>query len=101
MSRPAQSSPAQSDPSSSTNRRSFLKLSAGVASALYLGAAPAAPRFEDKLRIAVIGCGGRGGSNLKSVSHEQIVALCDVNENNLGKAAEAHPNVRSYTDFRR
>ncbi|MCA9064624.1 MAG: Gfo/Idh/MocA family oxidoreductase [Planctomycetaceae bacterium] len=84
-----------------SSRRSFLKSSAIVASALYTGGAHAAPRFEDKLRIAVIGCGGRGGSNLKSVSHEQIVALCDVNENNLGRAAADYPTVRSYTDFRR
>jgi hypothetical protein len=35
----------------------------------------------------IIGAGGRGGSNLESVSSENIVALCDVNTNNLNAAA--------------
>lgn len=56
---------------------------------------------DDKLRIAVIGSGGRGGSNLKSVSSEQIVALCDVNAQNLNRAAAGHPKARTEKDFRR
>ncbi|MBP1636346.1 MAG: iolG 18, partial [Acidobacteria bacterium] len=55
----------------------------------------------DKLRIAIIGCGGQGGANLKRVSSEQIVALCDVNRDNLDKAAAAFPQARRETDFRR
>ena len=61
------------------------------------GAAATAPAFlrgqslNDKLNIAVIGTGGRGGSNLASVSSQNIVALCDVNANNLNAAAAKHP----------
>jgi hypothetical protein len=38
---------------------------------------------NEKLNIAIIGSGGRGGSNLKNVSSEQITVLCDVNQQNL------------------
>jgi predicted dehydrogenase len=56
---------------------------------------------NEKLNIAVIGCGGRGGSNLKSVSSEYITVLCDVNEQNLNRAAADRPGVRKEVDFRK
>ena len=71
------------------------------------GALAACPFFlrgqnlNNKLNIAVIATGGRGGSNLDSVSSENIVALCDVNANNLDAAAAKHPAARKATDFRR
>ena len=90
-----------------SNRRQFLKTSAiagGLAFAPRLFA-DEKPKPEvpdaDKLKIAVIGCGGRGGSNLSSVSSENIVALCDVNQQNLKGAAERFPEARTETDFRR
>ena len=64
--------------------RSLLVTAGGVI------AAPAllrAQKLNEKLNIAVIATGGRGGSNLASVASENIVALCDVNEKNLDAAA--------------
>ncbi len=55
---------------------------------------------NDKLNIAIIAAGGRGGANLQGVSSENIVALCDVNEKNLDKAAEKYPKARKAVDFR-
>jgi len=46
---------------------------------------------NEKLNIAIIGVGGRGGGNLGSVSSENIVALCDVYEPPVLKAAERFP----------
>src|SRR6187455_2026068 len=78
----------------SLSRRRFLKSSAaGIAAGAFLAGAPAFLRGRDlnsKLNIACIGVGGRGGGNLGSVSGENIVAVCDVNEANLSKAAAAH-----------
>lgn len=94
-------------PPRNTDRRQFLKTStaagaAAIATGLFADEKPAAKVSEsDKLKIAVIGCGGRGGGNLKSVSTENIVALCDVNQQNLGRAAEAFPKATTTTDFRR
>jgi hypothetical protein len=55
---------------------------------------------NNKLNIAIIGVGGRGGSNLSGVSGENIVALCDVNANNLAAAAKKFPNAKTYVDWR-
>lgn len=86
----------------SADRRQFLK-TATAASAAALGA-PAILRgqnLNERLDIAVIGCGGRGGSNMRSVESENIVALCDVNEQNLDKASERHPKAARFVDFRK
>ncbi|HAD61344.1 MAG TPA: oxidoreductase, partial [Planctomycetaceae bacterium] len=56
---------------------------------------------NEKLNIAVIGSGGRGGSNLKNVSSQNITVLCDVNQQNLSRAATSHPKARRELDFRR
>jgi predicted dehydrogenase len=54
----------------------------------------------DTLRIAAIGCGGRGRDNLRGVASERIVALCDVDLRNAEAAARAYPGARIYQDFR-
>ena len=85
------------------SRRSFLQSSALAAGAVAAGfpflARGASP--NEKLNIAVIGAGGRGGANLESVSSENIVALCDVNAKNLAAAAVKFPKARIITDFRK
>ena len=83
-------------------RRAFLG-TAGLAASAALGF-PAILRAQapnNKLNLAIIGCGGRGGSNLGDVSSENIVALCDVNERNLDAAAAKHPQAKKFTDFRK
>ncbi len=56
---------------------------------------------NEKLNIAIIGCGGRGASNMGAVLGENIVALCDVSEPNLLKAAEKAPKAKRFGDFRK
>jgi predicted dehydrogenase len=87
-----------------TNRRDFLKATALAGAGFWAaaGTAPAQQRSpSEKLNLGIIGSGGRGGANLNSVSSENIVALCDVDERNLGKAAQKYPKARKYTDFRK
>jgi predicted dehydrogenase len=60
-----------------------------------------AQNLNTKLNIAIIGCGGRGGSNLESVSSENVVALCDVNARAVGAASLKHPQAKSHADFRK
>ncbi len=86
----------------SINRRRFLQTATAAGAATF--AAPALLRargLNEKLNIAVIGCGGRGASNMQSVESENIVALCDVSGENLDRAAERHPKARRVTDFRK
>jgi len=83
-------------------RRSFLQTSAAAG---FVATAPTFVRGRDlnsKIDIAVVGCGGRGGGNMGEVAKtEYITALCDVNGDNLGKAAAKHKDARTFTDFRK
>lgn len=87
-------------------RRAFLARIAGTAALLALPA-PAAPPPRrrpapgDKLRLGIVGVGGRGGENLKAVSAEHIAALCDVDDARLAQAAQAHPGAALFADWRR
>jgi len=86
-----------------TNRRDFLKTGALAGAGLVVlksGILEAGQSPNGKLGIAVIGVGGRGGANLGDVKGERIVALCDVNENNLQKAAQQFPGAKTYVDWR-
>jgi predicted dehydrogenase len=71
------------------------------------GALLAAPAFlrgqnlNSKLNIAVIACGGRGGSNLGSVASENIVAVCDVNAKAVEAAVKKYPNAKGFSDYRK
>jgi predicted dehydrogenase len=57
--------------------------------------------LNEKLNIGMIGVNGKGVENIKGVSGENIVALCDVDGQSLDKAAAQHPKARTYRDFRR
>jgi len=87
------------------NRRQFLSQGAAVGAGFWISGRQLGYGQEKspnaKLNIAMIGSGGRGGANLKSVGGETIVALCDVNEKNLETAAKLHPNAKKYADFRK
>ena len=90
---------------SSLNRRQFLQQSAVAAAgtALAACAAPAARKLSanDKLNIGIIAVAGRATGNIAGVKEENIVAICDVDANNLAKAAQQFPKARQYSDFRR
>lgn len=85
------------------DRRGFVStaFAAGVACWSHAPAVVRGRNLNEKLNIAVVGVGGRGGGNLDAVSSENIVALCDVNENNLNRAAERYPQARKLIDFRK
>jgi len=86
------------------SRRAFLSKSAAFGTGLTIvhsGVLQAGNSPNEKLNIAVIGVGGRGGANLNDVRSENIVALCDVNSRNLAKAAEQFPQAQTYKDWRK
>ncbi|GAA4461849.1 Gfo/Idh/MocA family oxidoreductase [Nibrella saemangeumensis] len=90
---------------SQDSRREFLVKAATVAMAaplLLRESAQASGRIS-KLRHACIGVGGMGWGDLNQFKKHpdvEIVALCDVDENNLKRAAELVPGARTYTDWR-
>lgn len=56
---------------------------------------------NEKLNIAAIGIGGRGGDDVNGVSHENLVALCDVDEARAAGAFNAFPKAKRFRDFRK
>ncbi len=89
-------------PAGRFSRRRFCGAMAAGGAGLW--AAPAvlsARSLNEKLNIAVIGAGGRGGANAGGVASENIVALCDVDEPRLNAAGQRFPNARKEIDFRK
>jgi len=54
----------------------------------------------NKLNVALIGTWGRGEAHFNALSSENVVALCDVNEEHLAYGARKFPNAKQYTDWR-
>jgi predicted dehydrogenase len=87
-------------------RRRFLKTAAFAgAGALIL---PKLKLFgaeapSNKLNVALIGTWGRGEAHFGALSKENVVALCDVNEEHLAYGARKLncPNARQYVDWRK
>ncbi len=55
---------------------------------------------SDKVNIAGIGVGGQGGSDIRSLSSQNIVALCDVDWRQASGTFKRYPNAKKYKDFR-
>src|SRR5262245_42052049 len=111
------------------SRRDFITFSAtaaamlGFAGCTTLAQNPRKPRpiaAGAKIRIAQIGCGGKGFSDIMAHKDEEVVALCDIdwegpkaarNEkaksskepqlSNVKKLMAEFPNAKRYTDFRK
>ena len=100
------------------NRREFITFSAMAAAMLgFPGCAslaknPRKPRPiapGAKIRVAQIGCGGKGFSDIMAHKDEEVVALCDIDwetksqriTGNLKKLKEAFPKAKIYSDFRK
>ncbi len=56
---------------------------------------------NEKLNIACIGIGGRGATNVKGISGENIVALCDVDDKTAGGMYDRFPKAAKFYDYRR
>ncbi|MFP4057803.1 MAG: Gfo/Idh/MocA family protein [Candidatus Brocadiia bacterium] len=85
-------------------RRDFLS-AAGTAAALavvprHVLGGPAQQAPSDRLGVAGIGVGGRGGRVLRTVESERIVALCDVDPGYAAGTFKRYPKAKVYADFR-
>jgi predicted dehydrogenase len=86
------------------SRRRFLQTGALAGGGLILSGTKGFARTtqaNDKLNIAVVGVAGRGGDNLNGVASQNIVALCDIDDQRLGGAAQRFPSAKTYNDFRK
>ncbi|MDR1723869.1 MAG: Gfo/Idh/MocA family oxidoreductase [Tannerella sp.] len=88
------------------SRRNFIKTSAAavgtfliVPSQTVSGLGHVAP--SDKLNIAGIGIGSKGGVNLNNMSSENIVALCDIDWQYSKRVFDKYPAAKRFVDFRK
>jgi predicted dehydrogenase len=88
------------------SRRKFVKGSAAIAAFTIvprhvLGGQGHTPPSE-KLNIAGVGIGGKGATDITSVSSENITALCDVDfgHGSCPEILKKFPNAKTYKDFR-
>lgn len=87
---------------SQLNRRNFLKSSALGTGLLILpsGFHASAQAPSNKLNIALIGSDGRARAHFDSIGTENVVAICDVDEEHLAFAGEIFPKAKRYVDWR-
>jgi predicted dehydrogenase len=94
-----------SSPLAGISRRQFLYYSALAASATALtGYAQPQPRrlsANDKLNIGVVGVSGKGSVDTACCAGENIIALCDVDDNAAAGPRKKYPNAAFYKDFRK
>ncbi len=86
------------------DRRNFLKSSAATTAGLIIlpsGSLLGANAPSNKLNIALVGAYGRATAHWDSIAGENVVAICDVNEKNLGLASERFPKAKKYIDWRK
>ena len=85
-------------------RREFLKTTAATGMGLLIlpsGSLLGAGAPSNKLNVAIIGTWGRALAHFDEISSENIVALCDVDENHLASAAKRFPKAKTYVDWRK
>lgn len=89
------------------SRRGFLASSAALAACVspvsraWGQASPTPP--SEQFRFALIGAGGRGGSNLNGVlgAGGKLVALCDVDPKRAEKPYQQFADLPKFTDYRK
>ena len=87
------------------NKRDFLKKSSLGAVGITLAPSLLLKNINthNRLRTAHIGVGNMGFEDLKAISSHplvDVVALCDVDANNLAIAKELHQHAKTFSDYR-
>ncbi|MBI5767682.1 MAG: Gfo/Idh/MocA family oxidoreductase [Verrucomicrobia bacterium] len=96
------------------NRRDFIEFSAMAAAMLGLSSCTTGPSARmprkprpiapgAKIRVAQVGCGGKGFSDIMAHQDEEVVAICDIDHTrpNVKKLFETFPKAKRYRDFRK
>ncbi len=92
---------------SRTNRRDFLKTTAAAGVGFWVAGGVAIPESRaaiETINFACIGVDGKGSSDSADCERNgNIVAICDVDEHSLAKAADrpGFQKAKKYTDFRK
>jgi predicted dehydrogenase len=92
----------------SASRREFLKTTAVTGAGFWVAGRSLADEAKadkspnERIRFACIGVGGKGVSDSRDASRAgDVVAICDIDEEALGRGAKAHKKAKQYTDWRK
>ncbi len=90
------------------SRKEFITLTGVGLTSAWLPLTGCAPKRQgklippdQKLRVAAVGCAGRGRLDIGEISSEHIVALCDVDPLHAEKIFSEYSEVPQYSDFRK
>lgn len=83
------------------SRRRFVASAGLVAGTMITRPLFGADAPSKKLNIALIGVWGRGLAHYDSLSEENVVALCDINEKRFPDALKRFPGATTYVDWRK
>ena len=86
------------------NRRKFLQSTALAAAAPLIITdfkVFGADTPGNKLNLALIGTWGRGEAHFDALATQNVVALCDVNEEHLAFGLKRFPGAKTYVDWRK
>jgi len=95
--------PSRSLSAGLASRRRFLASSVATGLSLPFWARSVHAAETGRVRLASVGVGGMGGSDLASLSSHakvDIVALCDVDSQRLAAAGKKHPQAKLFSDYR-
>ena len=88
-----------------TRRRALKIGTAGTLGYLFAGPAVSVRRAfgaNEKIRVAGIGIGGKGSSDIEQASKVmEVVALCDIDEGRLNLRAATWPSAKKFFDYRK
>ena len=88
-----------------TNRRDFVKSTAALgAGAWVLGGVSLKPSLSanEEIRYACVGVGGKGKSDSTNAGGlGKVVAMCDIDDETLGKKKAEFADAATYNDFRK
>jgi predicted dehydrogenase len=86
-------------------RRRAIQAGAGALGYLFTGPAVSVAQTagaNDRLRVAGIGVGGKGSSDIDQAGQVmQVVALCDIDDDRLGVKAKEWPQAKTFFDYRK
>ena len=84
-------------------RRRFLQTSTAAAGLIVMTGAFRTNAYaaNEKLNLANIGVGGRGGAHLEPASRQNMVAICDVDAGRLAGVGKKYPQAKPFADYRK
>ena len=90
------------------NRRRFLQTSGAIAvsAGILSNVSFPAPAFakvrnpNGKLSVGLVGIASRGEAQVHGLGGENVVGLCDIDDNYLSQVGEKFPDAKKYNDYR-